>query len=101
MNRRALLGALGVSVGGAILTAKNKTSAQETTPQPIAERLVGRRIRVYTNTLDSFFLGTVDKVEGSLIYLKDVRVPLTEPARDALIDTRSVRLITILSNNDK
>ncbi len=101
MNRRAAFGIIGTTVAGVTAGVTSHAVAQDKTPQSIADRIVGRRVRVYPDTINNFFLGTVDRVEGSLIYLKDVRVPITEPAHDALIDTRSVRLITVLEKSDK
>ncbi len=101
MNRRNVLGVIGFSMVGAAALAPAATSAQEPENQTISKRLLGRRIRVYPDSLEHFFLGTVDHVEGPMIYLKDVKLPITEPAREALIDTRSVRLITLLNKDEK
>jgi hypothetical protein len=101
MNRRNLLGVMGASMAATVAMGATDVIAQQQKDQSISDRLHGRRIRVYPESLEAFFLGTVDRVEGSLIYLKDVKVPITEPVRDALVDTRAVRLITILGTDEK
>lgn len=98
MNRRNVAGAIGAMVVGLGTVA---SAAEEKSPKSIAERLQGRRVRIYPHDLATFILGTVDRVEGTLIYLKDVKFPITENPRDALIDTSAVRLITLLETDGK
>ena len=98
MNRRNVVGAIGAMVVG---VGAGASAAEEGGSKSIAERLQGRRVRIYPQDLTTFILGTVDRVEGTLIYLKDVKFPITEHPRDALIDASAVRLITVLETDAK
>lgn len=91
MDRRLAVGMLGAATLGALSSGDARAEAVES--NPVAAKLTGRRVVVFSE--GSNFQATVEFVDGSLLWLKDVRMAAGPKAKEAVVDISACQLIML------
>jgi hypothetical protein len=91
MDRRLAVGMLGAATLGALTSREARADDAET--NPIAAKLKGRRVAVFTS--DMSYQGTVDVVSGSLMYLRDLSWEGDSRVREAVVDISACSIVAV------
>jgi hypothetical protein len=97
MDRRLAVGMLGAATLGALTTQEARADTAD--PNPIATRLKGRRIVIYSDDFNC--QATVETSAGTLLWLRDVSTTDGPSANEAVVDISACKLIMLADEDRK
>jgi hypothetical protein len=97
MDRRMAVGMLGAATLGALATREAR--ADDTDTNPMAARLNGRRVVIYSDHFN--IQATVESSNGTLLWLRDVATTEGPSAKEAVVDISACKLIMLADEDRK